>query len=58
MAVSETLEAYNGRYLDYINAEADECAYIQEIAEAILDNPSFSVYNNEDFLRHAASVPT
>ena len=58
MAVSETLEAYNDRYLDYINAEADECAYIQEIAEAILDNPSFSVYNNEDFLRHAASVPT
>ena len=56
--MSETLEAYNGRYLDYINAEADECDWIQQIAEAILDCPTFSVYNNEDFLLHAARVTT
>ena len=31
---------------------------MQAIAEAILENPSFSIYNNEDFLRHAASVPS
>ena len=46
------------KYSDFIIAEARQCANVQAIAEAILDNPSFSVYNNNDFLRHAASVPS